>query len=684
VVVTSRKLPVQTFIDRKVYMVTEDLQASFGVLSDVLNDIPAVNVDMDGNLTLRGDSHVLILVDGRPSPLFSGSSAGDKLQSFPAADIERIEVITTPPPQYRAAGAAGVINIITRKTHKEGTTGSVRASQGNDGRSVAGADWSYRSGKLSTSVAVGFRHDERQKLLESDVRSPLTPAADTLETRSVLLEQSRRSVPSARVHAEYALDEKNSVTNSFSWLRYGGPRNYSQTTTTADAAGTVTSASERLSRGHDPETDYDQRLEYSRKLARPGEELHISLHRGTSHHLKRYDYTDETLLPVAAPDDSYLIQSEHDASSEVGLDYVLPFSGARVLKLGYLFEQDDYSFGSTAAVEDPVTAGSQTFDPTGTDDFRYRRRINAGYASYQASSGPWSFLMGLRLEDTSTGTRLLTADTASPSHDLGLFPSLHVERSLSDAGTVSFGASRRVTRPDPYQLDPSVNHEYTLIERAGNVHLLPGYTQSYELGYGLQGHDLAWQLTGYYRRNHDASAAVTKYLGNGVLLSTQENLPRDDFEGLELTADGHFGPRLSLSVSANLYQNQVDASALGIPGLRSTRGVDAKLKLDYRATAWDAAQLSINRTDRQLGAQQGYGVAVNVVNAGYRHKLRADLAALATVSDLFNGQRTEGFLTTPSFTSELVRSIRGPFVYVGLIYSFGSPTAKEPDFQYEH
>lgn len=682
VVVTSRKLAVQTFIDRKVYTVRQDMQSSFGTLSDVLNDIPSVNVDPDGNLSLRGDSHVLILVDGKPSPLFSGSRAGDNLQSFPAADIERIEVLTTPPPQYRAEGAAGVINIITRRRDRQGTAGSVRASQGNDGRSVAGADWSYASDKLSASVAASYRHDERQKLLVSDVRSPLTPQASTLDTRSQLLEQTRHDIPSARAHVQYALDRTDSVSGSFSWLRIGGPRSYPQTTTTTDASGTVTAVSELLSRGHDPEEDYDERLGYVRKLARPGEELSISLDRGTSHQLQRYDYTSEPIVPAAAPSYSELILSEHDATSDAALDYILPFPSARVLKLGYLLEQDDDSFGNSAGDEDPLT-GAVPLEPAVSEEFRFRQQINAGYASYQDSLGPWTFLGGLRVEGTSTDARLVTADTQSTTHDVAVFPSLHVERSVSQAGTLSFGASRRVTRPDPEQLDPYVNPQYTLIERAGNVHLRPEYTQSYELGYGLQGHDLTWQLTGYYRRNHDSFTGVVDYLGNGASLSTQENLPEDDFEGLELTADGHLGSQVSCSVSGNLYHGQVDASALGISGLKSTRGVDAKLKLDYRPTARDTLQLSVSRADRQLTAQ-GYVSAMDVVNVGYRHQLLEDLAALVTVSDLFNGRRTSTFASTASFTADYVRAIQGPILYVGLIYSFGSRAAREPDFQYEH
>jgi len=130
VVITARELPVKNLIDRKVYSLTTDVQATFGTLSDVLGAIPSVDVDPDGIVSLRGDSNVLILVDGKPSPLFSGSKAGDNLQSFPASDIERIEVLTTPPPEFKTEGAAGVINIITRKKHPQGLAGSLQASLG--------------------------------------------------------------------------------------------------------------------------------------------------------------------------------------------------------------------------------------------------------------------------------------------------------------------------------------------------------------------------------------------------------------------------------------------------------------------------------------------------------------------------------------------------------------------------
>ncbi len=126
-----------------------------------------------GIVSLRGDTKVLILIDGKPSSQFAGSSAGDNLQSIPAKDIERIEVLTTPPAQFKADGGAGVINIITRKKHPEGMTGSVQAS-GTGGRSVLGADSSYSSGPLTASVSAGYRQDYRERRIQSGVVAPDT------------------------------------------------------------------------------------------------------------------------------------------------------------------------------------------------------------------------------------------------------------------------------------------------------------------------------------------------------------------------------------------------------------------------------------------------------------------------------------------------------------------------------
>jgi len=275
----------------------------------------------------------------------------------------------------------------------------------------------------------------------------------------------------------------------------------------------------------------------------------------------------------------------------------------------------DYKFGSVGRNVDPLT-GAQVTDPNLTNDFKFRQQINAAYASYQTSIGDWTWLGGLRAELTRTDAQQLTDNISNTGSYFEIYPSLHVDRSLSDESTLSFGASRRVTRPDPDNLNPYVDHEYTPNLRAGNPYLRPQYTQSYEVGYGFEGRGLSYGLTGYYRLNRDSVTDLTEYLGSGLSLTTKTNLPKSDSAGLEFIANGHIVPKLAYIVSGNLFYSQIDATALGVSGLQSTTGLNAKLKLDYRPTAADSAQISVTRTDKRL-TPQGYVNAINIVNLGY-------------------------------------------------------------------
>ncbi len=678
-VVSAQKLQVETLVDRKVYNVTTDLQASFGSVGDVLTAIPSVDVDADGVVSLRGDTHVLILIDGKPSALFSGSKAGDNLQSIPAKDIERIEVLPTPPAQFKADGAAGVINIITRKKRPAGFAGTVQASLGNRQRAFAGADSSYHSGPLNASISAGFRRDYRERTLGSDVQVSGTPTSPPVDEISTLNEQAHRNIPTAAAKADYELDDQQSISGSVNWMKRGGPRAYTQINTSNTSSGLLSSA-QRLSAGHDPESEYDERLGYTRKLSRPGEELELTAHRSTAHQREHYDYTNDSFVPSVPTFLNNLNLLEDHATTEVGADYVLPVSKAHGIKLGYSFEQDDFHYANGGATVDPVT-GAETVDPNITNNFKFRRRIDAGYASYQVTTDEWSVLAGMRAEVTHTDTFLLTSNVSNSDRYFRIYPSLHISRALSDESTLSFGMSHRISRPDPSDLDPYIDAEYTPNLRTGNPNLRPQLTQSYEVGYGYEGNGLAYQVTGYYRRNRDSVTDITQYLGNGVSLTTRTNLPRNDAAGLELTSNGHLLPQLSYSISANPFHSQIDATALGEPGLKSTTGINIKLKLDYQPTAHDSAQLALTRSDKRL-TPQGRVFATNVVNFGYKHQARSDLTAIFTVSDVFNGQHNRRLENAPTFTGEYTRTVYGRLVYIGLIYSFGSARS-DKQFDYD-
>jgi outer membrane receptor protein involved in Fe transport len=682
VVVQGQKLNVETKIDRKIYSVPDEAQTTLGTLSDLLNVIPSVDVDPDGVVSLRGDTNVLILIDGKPVTQLQGSKAGDNLQSISASDIERIEVLTTPPPQFKAEGSAGVINIITRKRGKrESASASLTGGLGSGGRWLVGGSGSYGGRKFSASLTAGFREDYRQRTIQSEVVGPDPSTGQVLASQDHADQLIRRNIPSVSISAGYDPNDRQAVSGSASWLSRGGLRTYTQYDVSTLESGAVTSATRRLTSGHDPEGDYGATLRFTQTLSQPGETLDFSVHRSISHQHEHYDYVDDSFVPPAPTSYSNLSFTEDHGITTADVDYALPLKN-QFLRLGYAFEQDNYGFDNVGADVDPVT-GEETINPTLTNQFRYQQRIHALYLSDQGNVGAWIWLLGVRTEWTSTDSVQLTNSLSTESHYTDVFPSLHIDRSLSDRSTLSFGASRRIVRPDPSYLNPYVDHEYTPNLTAGNPELRPQFTQSFELGYGYQASRASYGLIGYYRRNTDGVTDVTEHLGDGLTLTTKANLPRSDSAGLEFSATGHLLPKLAYNLSGNAFYTQIDATALGFPGLKSTTGVNVKAKLDYQPTAIDSAQIIFTRTDKRL-TPQGSVSATNIVNLGYKHALTQTLSFVATISDLFDGQHYQRTASTPTLTQVYERSVVGRVAWFGLTYTVGvSKKEKQPNFEYD-
>jgi outer membrane receptor protein involved in Fe transport len=603
------------------------------------------------------------------------------MQSISASDIERIEILTTPPAQFKAEGAAGVINIITRKRGaKESASGSLTGSLGSGGRWLAGGNSTYGGKQFMASVSAGFREDFRERTLQSMVTGTDPATGEVLASQDHATQLIRRNVPNVSISGEYDPNDRQSFAVTGSWLSRGGLRTYTQYDVSTLESGAVTNSTRRVTSGHDPEDDYDLSAQFTQKLSKPGEALDFSVHRSISHQHEHYDYINDSFVPPSLTFYDNLDFTEDHGITEADVDYGLPLSRMQSLKLGYAFEQDDYGFNRVGATLGPVSL-AQTVNPALTNDFKFQQRIHALYASDQGSIGTWSWLVGLRSEWTTTDALQVTDNLSTPSQYADVFPSLHVDRSLSKHSTLSFGVSRRITRPDPSSLNPYVDYEYPPNLTAGNLNLRPQFTQSFELGYGYEGPGASYGFTGYYRRNTDSVTTVTQYLGNGLTLTTAANLPRSDSAGLEFSATGHLLPKLAYSVSGNAFYTQFDATALGTPGLKSTTGINLKAKLDYQATANDSAQITFTRTDKRL-TPQGSVSAINIVNLGYKHTLTRALSAVVTVSDLFDGQRYQRFASTPTLTQVYERTIAGRVVWVGLTYTVGV-TKKEPNFEYD-
>ncbi|HWW20581.1 MAG TPA: outer membrane beta-barrel family protein [Steroidobacteraceae bacterium] len=660
---------------------SSDLQATTGTAAAILRELPSVEVDADGVVSLRGYSNVTILVDGKPSAQLSGAAAADALLQLSANDIEKIEIITNPPAQFKANGSAGIINIITKKRHEMGPSGTAQASAGNNGRYVLNFNSGYAGKQLGLAGGLGLRQDERQRLI-TDNRAAIAPGTNSVAiSQEDLAEHVRRSTPSIKAQIDYSFNDHQSGGVAFSERERSGGRHFDQFDESGLPDEPPTSISNRYSNGHEWRLDDGEDVHFEQKLRQPDETLSFDLQRSSVRERERYAYTNIYTLPVVSPSYDDLRLNQALVTTEFSADYVLPLSNGRSFKLGYDFEQDNSAFDNSGDNINALT-GQAIVNPEITNDFHYLQQIHSVYASYLESMRMWTVLAGLRLEETITGFPQ-TAQSADSTHSYArAYPNIRVERPLTGASTLWASISRRVTRPDPEALNPFIDSQDTQNLRSGNPNLRPQDTQSFELGDKFESKNLNFGLTGYLRRNRNSVTEVTQVVNTQVVLITKANLPRDTSEGLEFTADGHFAPSLSYALSANLFHDQIDATALGAPGVKATTGINAKVSFDYHPTAADTAQISFSRSDRRL-TPQGYVSGINLVNVGYKRQFGAGWAGLLTVSDLFNGQVFRRFVGTPTLTDSYQRQQTGRIAYVGVTYTFGAGKKSKAGFEYD-
>ena len=677
--VTAKVRPVQSAIDRKTYQVGADLQSVTGSAADVLQSIPSVEVDADGNVSLRGDNRVIILVDGKPSAQLSGANAGDGLLQFSASDIDKVEVMTSAPAEYGADGTAGVINLITKKNRQQGSSGTLMFNAGNERRYVSEANGAINTDSLSLSGGIGLRQDDRQRTVTTRIDAPESVPQ---YSDGQLQENARRLIPAIKGAVEYRFDESASLGYDVKMRQRSGYRYYDSQNTATLSDGQLASAATGHSDGHEWSLSGEQRLRFRQNLSSPEEVLELSLHRTTDNERERYFLLTQSSFPDAAVSGSHLYQNHRFATNDVSVDYRAPLGEDRNLKLGYSVRHDNDGFDNAGSSLDPIT-GLWRADPTLNNQFSYVQTVHALYGSLQQPVGSAQLLLGLRAEHTGNEGDQFNAGVVNRHSYGGLYPSVHIEQQVDAQSLLSLVYSRRLSRPDPDDLNPYVDYRDPHNLQSGNPDLRPQQSQSLEAGYQVEAGKQNYGITAYLKQLTDSFSIETTLVSPDVVLTTKTNLPHSRAAGFELNADGPLSPSLSYRLSGNLYYVEADSSASGVKTQLSATGLNLKSSMDYHISPQDNLQLSATRTDRQLTAQ-GYVEAINLVNVGYKHQLRSGLAMVLTVSDLFNGQRQQRFVNTAALTESYEKFQVGRIAYLGFIYTFGAQKkTKAENFEYD-
>jgi outer membrane receptor for ferrienterochelin and colicin len=692
--VTARAKEVTTKLDRKVYRLDNDLQATTGSAADVLNNVPSVSVDGEGQVSLRGNAKVTILVDGKPSPQFSGASGGDGLLQLQASQIDQIEIITAPSAQFSAEGG-GVINIITKRAHKAGLSGSVTLSLGDKQRYQAGYSLNYAKGPLNFSGSLNLRNDDKLRIVKDERETVATPGAATIASTHYLKEHLRRLLPSGRANLSYAIDPKTTAGFELSHTQRYGERIFNQHDETLDKQRLATKVTDRHSDGYEWRIDAAQGLSLERKLQHDAETLRFNWQRSVMRERETYLYSNRTTVPPQPDSRDRLHLSLDLVTTHSALDYILPLSNGRTLKLGYDLTRQDNNYDNSGG--DVLSSGLYAPNPDISNSFRYRQKVEAAYVTLASPLGQWDSLTGFRFEQTNVRTLQINGGLINHTAYARLYPSLHLSRHLSEHDRLSLSVSRRVARPDPEELNPYRDYQDIRNLRAGNPDLLPQDTVAIEAGFGHDKGVETYEITAYARFNRNSVTDVTRVLSEGILLTTKTNLPKSRAVGLEFSRSGHLTSKLSYGLSGNAFSDQIDAtglgssglgssglgsSGLGSSGLKTSTGVNLKSRLDYRPTPKDTAQVSINSTDKRL-TPQGVISAITLVNAGFRHQITSDLAAVVTVTDLLNSQKYQRLISTAILTDRYERQNIGQIAYIGLTYSFGGGKKTKSGFDYD-
>ncbi|WP_425997414.1 TonB-dependent receptor domain-containing protein [Caulobacter sp. DWR1-3-2b1] len=677
VTVTSDSTAMRTSIDRRSYSVANDLSARTGSISDALRNIPSVEVDVQGNVSLRGDPNVTIMIDGKPSGMFNGDGKADALQQLPADQIDRVEVMTNPSAAFRPDGSAGVINLITKKNAKPGTTGSIRANIGPDGRYNGGISGSRRAGKLTLSGDAGYRFDN-QEFSQTVERAVFdTPSQTFVESRQAAKFENKGGGLNLRGGLDYDLDKQNRLSTEIRYRGFSFDTEGVETFEGENVAGAVNRAFRRATMADMSRKNAAITGDWRRQLK--GAEHELAAH--VEYELTDFSRDSRAFADNTPAADEYEVYGfgSDQTRANFKLDYTRSLPGESKLKAGVDLEAARNEYDNHGA-RGP-TPGGLIVDANRTNRFLYDQNVYAAYLTYEKPFGDFTVQGGLRLEQVEIETSQVTANLKGQNDYFRAYPSLHMGYKLSETQTLSANYSHRVQRPQPQDLNPYPIYQDPQNYFAGNPNLKPQETHSYELGYQYRKGPASYLATAYFRQSYKAVTSVTRDLGGGVLLTTRENLGESRNGGLELVANGKLTPKITYNVSANAFWNEIDANALGFTGTRSGTTLSGRANVNWQVTPKDFLQINGFTSGKRL-TPQGYREPHQMINLGYRRKMNDKLSFVVTANDVLNSFKDDSIIETPLLRDRTERRPKVRAVFFGFTYLFGGGKQREPGFDF--
>lgn len=557
--VTGQRSQMKFDIDKKVFNVDQNISSTGGTASDVLTNIPSVEVDNEGEVSLRGSSDVTVWINGRASGL-SADNRAQILEQLPAESIERIEVITNPSAKFSPEGTSGIINIVLKEDRRAGYYGSLQAGVDTRGGWNASGNVNYSSNKTEMYAGVGYRERKR----DGGGFSNRTNTDASGNPVSFLNQTSDNDGHGGQTFVRAGLTWHLTQSDHLNLGAFGmfGTRKQTNTINYLSDIPNSFLSSERISDSDNPMKGGNVELGYKHDFSKTSN-LDVVASWNTWNMDQKSTYLQSSVFENEETTHSYQWQKNKMQSHnwELQADYVNAFNEFNKIEAGY---KGTFS-ARKARIE---TKSGETAEDARPDEqlynrFYYDQDIHALYATYSGRFGNFGYQAGLRGEYSHTDTRSLAygqeKGEVSPYKDdyFSIFPSVFLTYTLPAQNEIQLNYSRRINRPWGHQLNPFLNITDSTNISFGNPYLTPQYSNSMELNYikNWEAHTLS--VSAYYRNTDDVIQRIS-YLEDNIMKSTFENVAETQSAGVEIVGKNHLFSILDLTTTVNLYYNKLD------------------------------------------------------------------------------------------------------------------------------
>ena len=690
VTITSVTPPIRLSADKKIFNVEKNIMSAGGTGLDVMRNVPSVNVDIDGNVTLR-NAAPQILVDGRPTTL--------TLDQIPADAIESVEVITNPSAKYDASGGgAGILNIVLKKNKKSGYNGNVRAGVDKRGAINGGGDFSFRQNKFNFTAAVNVNQNKGRT-------TGTTDRLNLLDTPQTSVNQSNYNrTTGGFLFGKLGLDYfiTNRTTLSLTGIRVHGQFDPHETIDiTTDSlfnSGKISTSSNRLTTGSREFNGQGLVFGLKHLFPKEGEEITVDANLFSGRNKNNSLYTTNYLSNSGTVTNTELqkaIGSGSDKNFVIQSDYVLPFSKVTKLEAGVRA-----AIRSRINVNNNYIYNGTDYEliPSAVSNYKNNDNVYAAYTTLSSTIKNFSYKVGLRAEHSDyTGTLTNTGEKFKNSYPVSLFPSIFLAQQLDNKQTVQLSYSRRINRPNFFQLIPFTDYTDKLNITKGNPNLVPEFTQSLELSYlkTFKGNN-TFLASVYYKHTDNL---ITRYLtqqadpvsGTNQLINTYINANSSYSAGAEATAQNYLTKWWDISTNVNVYNSKVNttnvtsASQGALWSMFGKFNSNFKLPKNYAiqftTTYQSKTNLPINNNAgiggppwmQSQSSSQGYILPSWGMDLAFKKSFLKNNAAAITLSinDIFKTRVSNQYSSSAYFTQTYNR-LRDPQMFrLNFSYRFG-------------